>query len=456
MSRAPLRVAVVGAGLAGLTAAHAVRRHARERDVALELQVWEAGDVAGGQIHTRAEEGFLVEWAANAFRTGRGASLDLLTSLGLTAERVEARPEARRRFVLHGGRLHRLPSGPASVLSFAPLSRTGRWRVLAEPFLASRVDHEESVHDFAARHLGAEAADVLLGTMVRGVYGGDARRLSVDAAFPVMREMERDHRSLVVAGLAGARARRREGRATWSLRGGMGSLVGRIAEDLGGSLRTGVHALRLNRSERSNRFVLRSGGGEEGEFDRVVLATPASATGALLADVDDAAAAEVAAIPTAPIGMAAYAFTIDAFREPPGGYGFLVAPGQDLPVLGVLVESNVFPGRAPAGTVLVRVILGGSDTPDLAHRCEEDLRASALDTLDRAWGLRSEPLRTWFRRQEHGIPQYVLGHGARLERLAARLRAYPGLHLAGNAYRGVAVGRLVEDAEVVATAVVGT
>jgi protoporphyrinogen/coproporphyrinogen III oxidase len=448
-----LRVAVIGGGIAGLTSAHAIRRRAAEAGRALSIDVWEARDGPGGQIRTVIEDGFVVEWAANAFRTGIGATRDLVERLGLEAERVEVHAGARRRYVFHGGRLHPLPAGPASLLSFAPMTPAGRLRVLAEPFAARRVDHEESVHDYAERHIGREAAEVLLGTMVRGVYGGDARRLSVDAAFPKMREMERQHRSLVIAGIMGARARRREGTATWSLRRGMGSLIEGLSDDLGETLRLGAPVEWLARDAATGRFALRPVGHDARPYDAVVLAVPPSVAAGLIAGIDAVASAELEAIPTAPIGMVACAFSRDAFRVAPEGYGFLVAPGEDVPALGTLIESNVFPGRAPAGTVLVRVVMGGTDGPDLGGRTDAELAGLALETLDRAWGLTGEPLRAWVGRQPHGIPQYVLGHLGRLGRIDERLRSLPGLHLAGNAYRGVAVGRLVDDAEVVATAV---
>ena len=448
-SGVPLRVAVVGAGLGGLTAAHAIRRRAAERGHALELEVWEAGDRAGGQLRTVVEDGFLIEWAANAFRTGVGPTADLVERLGLRAEQVHADPAANRRYVFHGGRLHLLPSGPISLLSFAPMSPEGRFRVMAEPFLAQRVDHEESVHDYATRHIGREAAEVLLGTMVRGVYGGDARQLSVDAAFPVMREMERDHRSLVIAGIAGMRDRMRERKTTWSFRRGMSVLTGALADDLGDAVRTGTAAVGLA-PDPSGGYRLRAADGASRPFDAVVLATPPLASAGLLEPLDADLAAELVAIPSAPIGMVALAFAREAFRTPPDGFGFLVAPGEDLRVLGTLVESNVFPDRAPAGAVLVRVIMGGVDHPDLDERSDAEMVRLALDALDRAWGLAGAPLRSWVGRQERGIPQYVVGHQARLERMLTRLRRLPGVHLAGNAYRGIAVGKLVDDAELVA------
>ena len=445
----PRRVAVVGAGLGGLAAAHAIKRVANERGHALELEVWEAGDRPGGQLHTTVEDGFLIEWAANAFRTGVGPTADLVARLGLTGEQVHADPAANRRYVFHGGRLHQLPSGPISLLSFAPMSPEGRFRVLAEPFLAQRVDREESVHDYAARHIGSEAAEVLLGTMVRGVYGGDARELSVDAAFPIMREMERDHRSLVIAGIAGMKDRMRERKTTWSFRGGMGVLIDALAADLGRALRTGARVVRLEATPGGG-FRLHAADGAASPFDAVVLALPASPAADLLAPLDAEAAGEIAGIPSAPIGMVAMAFAEGALRERPDGFGFLVAPGEDLRVLGVLVESNVFPHRAPPGHVLLRAILGGVVRPELHDETDAELEGSALEAIDRTYGIQAPPLRTWVGRQERGIPQYVMGHLDRIARLEARLRRFPGLLVAGNTYRGIAVGKLVDDAELVA------
>jgi protoporphyrinogen/coproporphyrinogen III oxidase len=447
-----LRVAVVGAGIGGLTAAHALRRVTAERGRALELRVLEAGDDAGGQLQSMREGGYLVEWAANAFRTGVGATADLVQRLGLQGERVEANPAANRRFILHGGRLHLLPSGPASLLTFAPMSLAGRLRVAAEPFVARRVPHEESVHDYASRHIGREAAEVLLGTMVRGVYGGDARQLSVDAAFPVMREMERDHRSLVVAGIRGAKQRRAEAKSTWSFRDGMHTLMRALADDLGDALRTAARVEGLEHDGDGFRLRLADGGAQR--YDAVVLATPPRVTGPLLAALDPEAERDVAGIDAAAIAMVALAFPRGAFRTPPDGYGFLVAPSEPLDVLGVLFESNVFPGRAPEGHVLLRVIMGGAARPDIHEEGDDALRARARDVLEATLGLRAPEERSWIYRNPAAIPQYRLGHQARVARIEARLTAFPGLELAGNAYRGIAVGAIVEDAERVAQRIV--
>jgi len=445
-----LRVVIVGAGIAGLTAAHAIRRRATAEGRPVELSLLDAGMHVGGQLQTVAEDGFRIEWAANAFRTGRGPTADLVARLGLEGERVVASAAANRRFVFHGGRLHALPAGPASLLGFAPMSPAGRWRVLAEPFVARRVDHEESVHDYAARHIGREAAELLLGTMVRGVYGGDARALSVDAAFPVMREMERDHRSLVVAGIAGARKRRLEGKTTWSFRGGMGVLMERIADDLGDAVRLGQAVTAVERGTGERGYRLRVAGGAGLDADALVLAVPPGVASTWLRPLDAELADEVAAIVSADIAVAALAFRREAFAGAPDGYGFLVAPGEPLDILGALFESNIFPDRAPKSHVLVRVIMGGAGRDDVPRRCYDELVATAVDAIDRAVGLRGAPDRTWVHRQPAAIPQYLMGHLGRVERIERRLAGLPGLCVAGNAYRGIAVGSIVADAEVVA------
>jgi oxygen-dependent protoporphyrinogen oxidase len=448
-----VKVAILGAGIAGLTLAHTLRREAARGGRPLELSIFEAGPRAGGRVRTTETDGFLVEWAADAFQTGSGPALALLGELGLQGDRVQAAPGAARRYVFSRGRLHRFPRGPASLLRFGAISPLGRLRVLAEPLLAGRFAKEETVHQFAARHIGAEAARVMVGAFVRGVYAGDAEKLSADAAFPRMRELERKHRSLVVAMAKEGRPSRSGGRALWSLAHGMGALVDRLAESLGPALRLEMPALRLGRSPEyaaATPFSVRFASGESRSFDAVVIATPPAEAAALLRDLDAAAAKALREIPTSGVAVTALAFRNEAFRTKPDGYGFLVAPGESLPILGALFESNLFPGRAPEGFTLVRAFLGGVDRPELITEPDAKLIGLACEALDRALGLKGGPERTWVMRQESAIPQYTLGHRERVASVMKRLGAFPGLYVAGNAYRGVSVGSIVEDADRVA------
>jgi len=448
-----MKVAILGAGIAGLTLAHALKREASRGGRPLELEIFEAGTRAGGRIRTTEADGFLVEWAADAFQTGSGAVQSLIQELGLESERVEASPSARRRYVFSKGKLHRIPTGPASLLRSTALSLPGRLRVLAEPLLASRKAREETVHQFAARHIGEEAARVMMGALVRGIYAGDTHKLSADASFPRMKEVERKHRSLAIAMMKERGAGHAGAQALWSLRRGMGSLVDRLAQSLGPGLRLRMPALRLSRSPEyaaPTPFAVRFANGEECRFDAVVIATPALDAAALLRDLDLEAAKALREIPSSGVAVVGLAFRLEAFRSRPDGYGFLAAPGEELPALGALFESNLFPARAPEGFVLVRVFLGGVDRPELITQPDAKLIGLSCEALDRTLGLKGGPERTWVMRQESAIPQYTLGHRERVAAVMKRLGSFPGLYVAGNAYRGVSVGSIVEDADRVA------
>jgi len=174
------------------------------------------------------------------------------------------------------------------------------------------------------------------------------------------------------------------------------------------------------------------------------------AAAALLRQLEPEIARRLATIESASVAVAALAFQSQAFRSKPNGYGFLVAPGEDLEILGAVFESNLFPERAPEGRILVRAMLGGVERPDLLARSDADLIALAMKALDRTLGLAIGPERTWVIRQEESIPQYALGHRALVGAVAGGLDGLPGLYLTGNAYRGVSVGSVIEDAERVA------
>ncbi|MGH7682113.1 MAG: protoporphyrinogen oxidase, partial [Candidatus Eiseniibacteriota bacterium] len=196
-----MRILIVGAGISGLSLARWIKREAARRTTPIELDVYESAGRAGGRIRTDEDSGFLLEWAANAVLGDEGAAARLADDLGLASERVLATPEAARRYVMTGGGLHIFPMSPKGLLSSRALSLKAKLRILGEPILARRSHQDESVLQFASRHIGFEAARTLVGAAVRGIYAGDASKLSVDAALPTMKEMERKRRSLVLAAI---------------------------------------------------------------------------------------------------------------------------------------------------------------------------------------------------------------------------------------------------------------
>ena len=242
-------VAVIGGGVSGLAVAYELISRSGRLPGSLRLLCLEARQRCGGNIRSERESGFLCEWGPNGFLDNAPATLDLVRRLGLEERLVRAEQAAARRFVYRKGRLRQVPTGPLSFLASDILPLPGKLRLFGEPFVRRKRDwDDESVFDFAARRIGAPAASILVDAMVSGIHAGNARTLSLPAAFPRMREMEREHGSLVRAMIAKARKARRTsegggpagpGGQLCSFRDGMQELIDALVREVGDRLETG-------------------------------------------------------------------------------------------------------------------------------------------------------------------------------------------------------------------------
>ena len=462
------RVAIVGGGIAGLATAHAVRGLAPETDIV----VLEARDRVGGNIRSEHLDGYLCEHGPDGFLDNAPATLAFIEALGLSSRILPSREEARRRFIFRRDRLHEVPTSPGAFAATRLLSTAAKLRVLAEPFAARSWRHDESILSFAERHIGREAGRVLVGSMVSGIFAGDASELSLRGCFPKMYDMERQYGSLFRALLAKRRTSRSDngvgapaGRLT-SFRGGMEELVDAAAAALGPVVKTGCGVTAIQVRSRATELRPRLVGarsfslaclGRRSEADAVVLAGPASESANLLLPFASDAAAPLAAIQTAPLAVVCLGYdagALTASRGPLNGFGFLVPRDEGPRILGALWESSIYEGRAPAGKALIRVMIGGATDPVAVRLSDRDLVGLVRMDLERTMDVRLVPEFVRIVRHARGIPQYAVGHTARLERIEAALARYPGLFLAGNSYRGVSVNACIEDAPRLARRVV--
>ncbi len=440
-------VIVVGGGIAGL----AIAREIRRRDGSVLLL--EASDRLGGYVRSELVDGALVEHGPQGFLGERPGVLDVIEELGLSESLLPAADAASRRYILRDGRLLALPMSPPAFLLSPLLSPGGRLRVLAEPWAKSAPNRPESVHEFAARRIGREAADVLVDAMVTGIFAGDPKALSVEACFPKMPAMEREYgglfRALRAKKKAGASA---FGKRLHSFRGGMEDLVRALKSELNGCVRTGAPIDEIGRGGAA--WEVRLGGGERIDAASLVVAAPARAAAGWLDAIDADLGPLLREVRSAPVAVVGLVLSREQVEHPLDGYGFLV-PGGRFPILGCLFESTVFPGRAPAGNVLLRVMVGGSRNPEAALRPPEAVVESAVAALQPILGIEGEPVATRCVVHADAIPQYDVGHPARLRRIETNLAALPGLQLAGASYRGVSVNSLVGEAGAVAERALG-
>ncbi len=440
-----MKCAVVGAGISGLACAFELM------EAGHEVTVFEANDRVGGNIRTQVEDGYVVEWGPNGFLDNVPETFELVRRIGL-ADRIQVSADAARiRFLYRHGRLHRLPEKPPSFLSSPLLSPLGRARVLLEPLGRSRPPHDETVHAFASRRIGREAAEVLVQAMVSGVFAGDARNLSLRSTFPKMFAMESDHGSLFRALMAKKKAGGGGGPSgpagtLTSIAGGMSELTNRLAQLLGDRVRLGVAVTGVTADGAG--FVMQ---GPEERADFVVLSSPAWEAARMVEPLSARASELLARIPGSPVVVVATVYDEAAVGGPPEGFGFLAPRGEGLRILGCLWTSSIYPGtRAPEGKVLLRTMVGGALDPDAVALDDETLLNLVAADLKTSMGLTADPERHWVFRHARGIPQYVPGHGKRLAEVARELAAYPNLVLAGNSYRGISVNSVVAEARALA------
>lgn len=450
------RIVIVGGGIAGLSVAQALlSQGAASRGV--EVVVLERSLRPGGNIRTDVIDGYTCEWGPNGFLDNAPATLELIRTLGIEDRVQPSDDRARRRFIFHGGRLHPLPGGPTDFLGSRLLSWPGKLRIALEPFARRRPDDDETIHAFAARRIGREAADVLIDSMVSGVFGGDARQLSLRACFPKMWQMETDHGGLFRALLARRRTHpRRNGEAVGSplgrltsFRGGSEDLVRGLVAHLGQVVRTGVDVRGVTR-QGDGRYRLDIAGGPPMVADGLVLASGSAATARIVRAMDEPLAETLVEIPTASMVVVCLGFEATRLARPLDGFGYLIPRGEGLRTLGCLWDSSVYPGRAPEGQVLIRVMLGGATDAGAVTMEDTALLDVVGAELRAVMGIDVPPDFVRVIRHATGIPQYTVGHLDRLARAEARIAGIPGVVLAGNAYRGVAINSCIADAPGVA------
>lgn len=454
-------VVIVGGGISGLATAHWLRTLRPEARVT----VLERSDHPGGTARTDQRLGFTVDRGPSGFMGSAAELQALVASLGMADQRVPASDRARSRYLFAGGALQAAPTDPWSFLTSGLLSPLEKMRVLGEPFAARPpAGVDETVHAFAARRLGAGFADTLVAAMVRGVTAGDARKTSLAALFPKMRQMEEEHGGLVRAWLAKRRAAGGRtadasgpagpgGRLTTFRHGGMQHLIDAMADQPGIDVITGVEVVAVSDGEGSDPFSVLLGSGETVSADQVVLATPSFVSSQLLAELVPAACDPLDAIPYAGARVVALGYDAGDVPHPLDGFGFLVPPGESVRMLGCQWSSSLFPSQAPAGKVLLRVIGGGVDDSDFVARSDADALAVARRDLHTTLGIEAEPEFVHQIRWDRAIPQYTVGHGHRVETVMREVARKPGLHLVGNAYYGVGLEACVAHAHRVAKAV---
>jgi protoporphyrinogen/coproporphyrinogen III oxidase len=446
-----LRIAIVGGGISGLTTAFYLEQE-RRRGAPIEIVVFEATPRFGGVIQTERHDDCIIEAGPDSFLTAKPWARELCEDLRLSSQLIGSRDAERKTYILVKGKLEPIPAGMQMMvpMKLAPVLRSRlfsartKWTMLREylaPPESLGADEDESVASFISRHFNSEMVERLADPLLSGIYGGDASCLSARATLPQMLESEYRYRSLVRGALASRNASRE---ATppqplfTSMRDGMQRIVDSLVRQLPRETLRSSRPVQSLRARESGWQIVSSGIAED--FDQVILALPSYASAKLMANIPGSER------PVEILGELSYSSAVTvvlAFKSAeialPEGFGFLAPRSEGRQIMACTFTHNKFEYRAPAGTALLRVFLGGTRNPGILERNDAEIVEIVRRELREILSLTAEPRFARVFKWHDAMAQYEVGHLLRIARLEMHMQRFPGLRLTGNTYHGIGI-----------------
>jgi protoporphyrinogen/coproporphyrinogen III oxidase len=431
---------IVGGGISGLAALTRVKKEGKS------VLLLEKGDSCGGFVKTKKESSYLLEVGPNAFLPSYQHTWDLISEVGLKEQIISNRPTATARYIYKDGAIHPLPEGPIQLLKTPLLSIWAKLRLCLEPLIPRGKCREESVRSFGNRRFGSEICNMTLDPMISGICSGDIEKLDIHSLFPKIGNIERDYRSLLLF-LIKFKKRHvtkvgNQKKINFSsLANGMGSLSEKIATDYQQDILTG-HP--VERTERADNLYHIYSGESCYQAKQLILATPAFESARIVQSFVPELAEILNSIPYTDVGVVTLSFKSEKMKHHLNGFGFLIPTNQKRRVLGALFSSSLFKNRAPADEKLLKVYYGGVHNPDLLELDDSKILKLALEELTPALGISDAPVFTNVSKIRNAIPQYVMGHQDKKDRIANILRSEKTLFLASNYLDGISVNDAIK------------
>jgi len=435
-------VAIIGAGITGLTAGFYLKRKG------FAVTVYEASPRVGGVIQSIRKDGYLAEFGPNTLLETSPKIAQLIEDCGLRSRRLDPDPEAEARYVVRYHRPIAMPAKPAGFFTTELFSWRAKLAVIREPFIPRRRDGvEESIGQFVVRRFNQEFLDHAIDALVAGIYAGDPNKLSVKHAFPKLKALEDNYGSMIKGQIFGARERKKRGEVAkdrapkFSFDEGLQVLPDQLAEILGDSVQryTSVTKLRINHSGWT---VYRESavGKSYSQFDAVIFC----GTAPKLAELELEIPAVVNLNPFSEIRYPPVASVVLGFRRNDVahdccGFGMLIPKIEGFKSLGTIFSSALFPNRAPAGHHTLTTYIGGERYPELALLAEAKLVELVCADLKILLGVRGTPTFQHVVVYPRAIPQYNVGYGRYKELMDQIEQQAPGFYFAGHYRDGVSL-----------------
>lgn len=457
-----MKVAVIGAGISGLSTAHFLKKRGAD------VTILERENYPGETISSKIVDGYLVENGPNSTSETNSVIDELLDDLKISEEKVYADENSKYRFILRGGKLHVLPSGIGSFLSTKLWTASGKIRLFGEPFVG-RASHEESIADFVTRRLGREFLDYAINPFVAGVYAGNPSELSVQAAFPKLYALEEKYGGLLKGAIMGMRERKKRlekakvSAKLFAFKSGMGILPTTIAREFGETLwynvlvtsvkpenRSFTVDFSMNRQANSEKSRSLSAGknmpdGVGHQYDAIVLSTPSYAAAEIVKFWLPELSGELSKIKYPPVAVAMLGYERRQVKRDLCGFGFLVPEVENRKILGTIWSSSIFPGRAPENHVELTTFLGGSRQSEIVKLSSEEIAKLTHEENAALMSIEGEPVFQSISKSERAIPQYNIGHLSIVDAVRHVESLYKGFYICSNYKDGISVADCIAN-----------
>jgi protoporphyrinogen/coproporphyrinogen III oxidase len=440
------RIAVVGAGISGLSHAYYIKKRFPDRQVVLFN-----GQKPGGNIATETFEGATLEPGPDSYLDRTGLFNKLALDLGLGDKLIFEDKKSAKRFILKDGYLVSAPKSPGGLITTSLLFFPEKIRMFFAMRRKFSLWPTITLFDAARNVLGFSAAEYLASPFARGVYGSEAEDLEFSSIFPQLfkkitvaprlKSALKEYMAERKAYWHDALGPTEFNKGIYSFKGGMitwiDSFVAKLTamgveivnEKISRVQRAGAEQMQISSKVRSFEA-----------FDRVVFTIGTADLAYVTRDFDKEISKKMGELKYSPINVVYSAWNRKEFSY--SGYGFLVPRKERSAILGSIFASNVFPGRASEDAFLTKTMISGES--NLFNDAE--MASLAEESLCRIMKVRAKP--RWNRVYRHtpGIPRYAPGYGEWKRELLTQMEKYPQLHLAGWAISGIGLADQVESA----------
>ncbi len=454
------KIIIIGGGIAGLATAYRIQREITE-GADLECILLEGSDRFGGKISTEKSDGFVIERGPDSFISQKPAAIQLCKQLGLEDRLTGTNPGAPSTFVYTGGKLVTMPDGlslmiPTKFLPFALtslFSLPGKIRMAFDLLIPRKEDDsDESLASFVRRRMGEEALSKMAEPMLAGIYASDPEKMSIGSTFPMFVETERKYRSLILGMLARKKAMlmnaSKRPPSSYSLfmtlKEGLGEMVDAIIKkspDV--QFKSGAKVSALEKKEDGWHVKLEDGW--ERMADAVILATPGAITAKFLKPIAPDSAELLNRIHYVSTATVTLGYKKEGFSHSLDGFGFVVPKAEGRSILACTWTSSKFPHRAPEGYVMLRCYLGGALQEEIAEKDTETLETLVRNDLQEIMGIKETPVFCKVFQNHKSNVQYHVNHSERIDSIMENLKNFPGLFLAGSAYRGIGIPDCIQN-----------